>query len=365
MSILVRSLCQNAVDFHCHGIGQFDFTDIINIDLLKIENILKQRQQKSILTLYLPKQNFKAFIEFMEYFSDGKCSGKFNYITGIGLEGPLLASHGGTPSSGVWFPNKTQWRQLAAMGKKGLTYIILSPDFSLETSNFYNHSINLALEWIVETLLEGGVMPAPGHFVKSDPQLSAKFLQTLFNKIREAKYCTITDHLYNDMPKNFKHAWRTSAEKKNRAEQIKALEIFNWSYENIETSLGIVPATIIKNAKQGTVKVCQNFDGEHVDLEIVKKTVEILGSENMLMMTDSIESKILSGRILTMQAESTLLYQQDGIVAAGTQNVYTQIKNMINIGLTEKQIKNIVKMVPNFVLSKFYQHQESIFLQTV
>lgn len=333
-------LCNGAIDFHCHGIGRFDFTDIKSINLDEIEAILANRGQNTILTLYLPKPNFNLFLSFMDNFQKEKELGKVPHISGIGLEGPLLASHGGTPESGVWFPEMKHWKSLSECGKKGLVYIILSPDFTLPESNFYNQKNSLSLEWIIETLLEGGVLPAPGHFVKSNPNKSAELLQILFNIVKNwGQGCTITDHLYNDMPRNFKHAWRTESEKVKKIDEIKSLDMNNWHIDNLEKYLGIVPATIINNAKNGLVKICQNFDGEHVDLEIVKKTVALVGSKNLLMMTDSIESKILSGKKLIMNPNSTLLYQQDGIVAAGSQNVSKQIQNMADIGLSSQEIQ--------------------------
>jgi N-acetylglucosamine-6-phosphate deacetylase len=121
---------------------------------------------------------------------------------------------------------------------------------------------------------------------------------------------------------------------------------------NLVEKLGSVPAVMVKNARKGYVKLCQNCDGEHVDLAIVKKAVELVGAENMLMMTDSIESKRLAGRDLSMRKDSTLLYQDEGIVAAGTQNVFRQIENMFSIGLTLKEIEMITSIVPSNVIKQ-------------
>ena len=59
------------------------------------------------------------------------------------------------------------------------------------------------------------------------------------------------------------------------------------------------------------------------------------------IMADSIESKVLAGRPLNMKEDSTLLYQDEGIVAAGTQGMERQVRNMRSIGLTEQEIKKI------------------------
>lgn len=347
----VANLAEKSVDFHCHGVGSFDFTEIHGLDLQEIEKILAQRKQRTILTLYLPKPCFVDFLNLVEIFHKGKIAGEFDHIMGFGLEGPLLASHGGTPEEGVWIPSKEQWKELAACGRKGLIYTILSPDASLANLN-----LTASVTWIAETLLDCAVLPAPGHFLKYDPISSAKALQSLFDVVASwGQGATITDHLFNDMPRNFKHAWRTGEEKARRDDDIKSLNLESWKLESLEEQLGSVPAIMIKNARKGLVKICQNFDGEHVDLAVVKKSVDIIGADNMIMMTDSIESKRLAGRKLHTKENSTLLYQDEGIVAAGSQNVSHQIKNMIAMGLSLAQIELITNIVPSNILN---QHNE-------
>lgn len=344
---------KGAIDMHCHGIGRFDFTEIADIELQEIENILSARNHRTILTLYLPQAHFDDFLRLISAYDRGRQLGRYQHIVGIGLEGPLLASHGGTPQQGVWNPTRRQWRQLAECGKKGLIYSIFSPDAKLGASGSGLDAPAPNVRWIAETLLEGGVLPAAGHFSKEDPLRISMALQSIYDAVKEWGKChTLTDHLYNDMPHNFKHAWRTKEEKLRRDDEFKKINIESWTLGNIEEKLGVVPATMIRNAKKGLVKIAMNFDGEHVDLAVAKKTVELVGAENMLMMTDSIESKRLAGRDLSMHEGSTLLYQSEDIVAAGSQGVLVQIKNMIHIGLTPREIKLITQDVPALLLQK-------------
>jgi len=357
----IKRLAKQSIDFHCHGIGRFDFTDILSLKLQEIEDILVMRKQKVVLTLYLPQPSFESFLELMEIFEQGKKSGKFKQIIGFALEGPLLSSHGGTPEKGVWIPMKQHWKRLAACGKKGLIYVILSPDARCPGSHFYLNLNTQAptITWITEILLSGGVLPAPGHFAKTDPAASAKELQSIFDVVAAwGQGVIITDHLFNDMPLNFKHAWRNKEEKAQRDQAVKQLNLESWHLGNLEEKLGHIPAVMIKNARKGLVKLCQNFDGEHVDLAIVKKAVELTGVENMLMMTDSIESKRLAGCDLTMREGSTLLYQNTGIVAAGTQGVEKQIQNMVTIGLSPQQIKFITNIVPTDIIAQHARLQK-------
>lgn len=349
----LKQLLFQSIDMHCHGVGRFDFTEISEIDLDEIDAVLAERNRRVILTLYLPKPSFDTFLDLLTVFNMGRKQGKYSHIVGFGLEGPLLASHGGTPEKGVWMPSETHWQQLANCGQKGLIYIIFSPDYQLTGSNFVGYENAPSIEWITKTLLSGGVLPAPGHFTKLNPEISAQKLQTVFDIVSEwGQGPILTDHLYNDMPHAFKHAWRTPEERLRRNEEIADLKLSNWSFETLEQDLGPIPATIIRNAKKGLVKICQNFDGEHVDLDIIKRTVELVGVDNMVMMTDSIESKRLAGRDLHMHEGSTLLYQDDDIVAAGSQGVDKQINNMCLIGLTSEEISMITSSNPNFLLSK-------------
>ena len=188
-------------------------------------------------------------------------------------------------------PTKREWIKLSECGSKGLVYIIWSPDaeFDREDSEDLDSPATSA-KWLAETMLKGGVLPAPGHFTKENPEASAASLQEVFDAVAEWGQCpTLTDHLYNDMPHNFTHAWRTKEAKLRREHELKQIDLDSWTLNNLEEKVGIVPATMIRNAKKGIVKLSLNFDGEHVDLAVVKRTVELVGAENLMMMTDSIE----------------------------------------------------------------------------
>ena len=84
----------------------------------------------------------------------------------------------------------------------------------------------------------------------------------------------------------------------------------------------------------------------------MKKTIELVGAENVLMMTDSVESKKMVGRHLHTRQGSTLLYQDDGIVAAGSQGATRQIANMLAAGIVPKDVQLITGIVPMEILKK-------------
>jgi hypothetical protein len=355
----------NAIDFHCHGVGRFDFTDIQSLDLTEIEGILAERRHKTILTLYLPKINLNQFLAFMLGFSAKKNKGLYPHIEGIAIEGPLLSSRGGTPKNSLWVPTKSEWQMLANCGKLGLIYMIMSPDSPVFDNTEKTHRMDRpahSIEWVAETLIKGGVLPSPGHFIKSNPKESASSLQKIFDVAAYWGVVTVTDHFLNDMPHNFSHAWRTADDRANRVDELSILKMDTWNINNIEDTLGLVPATIIRNAHKGHVKICQNFDGEHVDLEILRHILPIIGYEHILMMTDSIESACLAGQKLHAREDSTLLYESEGIVAAGSQGIDLQIKNLISLGLSDAQIHHIVQTAPSCIIK---QHNRMVYDQAV
>ncbi|MDP9151247.1 MAG: hypothetical protein M3O36_15075 [Myxococcota bacterium] len=330
-------LSRRPLDVHCHGVGPYDFTDIANLRLQHIEQVLRDEALDCVLTLYLPRYAFDDFLALLDEFAAGRRAGLYSHIRGFAIEGPILASRGGTPERGVWVPTTTQWERLAAGGRKGLLYCVISPDATWETDGAGSDRPP-DVAWIVRTLLDGGVLPAPGHFRKDDPATSARRLQELFDIVGERGRVTITDHLFNDMPLRFKHAWRTPHERKRRGEDLRALNISGWSFANLESDVGPVPAVMMRAARDGVVKVCLNFDGEHVDHAISSRAVELLGPGAVIGMTDRIDSRRLAGRNLATREASTLLYEHHGVVAAGSQSIDTQRTAMVRLGMRDDEI---------------------------
>ncbi len=343
----VDHLAENAdwmpIDFHGHGVGKFDFMAIPELSLDSVERSLRDEQVQSILTLYLPQQHFDAFLSLVDVFAAGRASGRYRYIVGLALEGPVLASHGGTPKMGVWMPNKGQWKALASRGSSGLRYIVLSPD------GHWNHDGGEGddasapdMAWVVECLLDGGVLPAFGHMRKDAPQECGARIRDLLKVVERAnKGPIVTDHLYNDMPLNFRHAWRTASARMCRAAELRGHSVHRWNSDNIVEEVGPVPGAILDGARRGLIKVCLNFDGEHVDLAISTRTVEVMGADKFLLMTDRIQSRRLGGHTLRKRNDSSLLYQEGGIVAGGSQTPVQQIQNLRLWGVPESDIRQV------------------------
>ena len=338
------------IDFHSHGVGRFDFFDVSGIALDEVEHAFRREGVRAILTLYLPRHQYEPFLKFMDVYAEGCARGRFPNIAGIALEGPLLASHGGTPEQGVWAPTKKEWRAIADCGRKGLQYVVFSPDADFASAATESES-QPSLSWLVQTLMDGRVRPAPGHFKKSEPDVGARRVKELFEIVAaRGDMEIVSDHLFNDMPLNFRHCWRTAADRVQRTQGLAEIDLEGWSLSNMTERLGVVPAALLEGARDGLARLCINFDGEHVDLAISKRIVDLVGANYFLLMTDQIQSRVLAGRRLTEHADNTLLYQEKGIVAGGSQPVARQIANMRGAGFTKETIRKIAVWNPNMLL---------------
>jgi N-acetylglucosamine-6-phosphate deacetylase len=326
------------VDFHCHGVGSFDFAEPEKIDLVEIDRLLKIEGVAVVLVLSLPRSKLTQFEGLLHDYRLARTRGELSSILGVALEGPVLSFVGGTPETGCWTPTSVEWSRIAALGQYGLVYSVFSPDAEVNLGPEYPEDILS----VAKLLAKNGVMPALGHFRKSDPEAVAKKIEWLCQEFAVAGLGPlVTDHLFNDMPLNFKHSWRTPKERLHRDEELSAVLRQEWKLENMFEVMGPVPAAIIKQAFLGNLKVCLNFDGDHVDIEICKRAVELIGSKNILLMTDRIPGGLFGGLQLSTIPDNTLLYQANGTVAGGTQSVISQLGNMLRVGIGNQAILNI------------------------
>ncbi|WP_433134484.1 hypothetical protein ACQPWW_22220 [Micromonospora sp. CA-240977] len=337
------------VEVHCHGLGTVDFSNFADIDLFAVDRHAASEGLLCIPTLYLRQERLDGFVAFMHEFAALKADGKLPFVPAIALEGPLVASFGGTPASSVWAPSKEEWEKLAGCGPLGLVYIMLSPD-ALQSSSYLAAQFtpdHPSLEWIVTRLVESGVRPALGHFAKENPQLGADCIEEVL-AAAEAADCphpgvrVVTDHLFNEMPLLIKHAFRTSKARANRDRLLAEYDLPSWNLADLHEQVGPVPAAIMRGAHQGRIAACLNFDGEHVDFAIAKRAIEIVGPSNMMLMTDRSDVARLAGQDLHQEPGSDLWYQEQGVVAAGTQPIDQQIENVRALGVPEADIWHLV-----------------------
>ncbi len=216
------------IDFHYHGIDGLDLQNEPGKILDEVEISLAKEGIRAVLTFGIPESMFTNFIRFMQVFNERTQSGKNIYVVGIAIEGPLLTSPGGTPKQGVWLPSKDQWKQIADCGVLGLRYVVISPDVNLEEKYIkspFQNRYPTNIEWIINTILDGKVLPSLGHFSKHNPDGCADSIKAILSLIKKSGVGPIvTDHLYNDMPLNFKHAWRSIDEQHNREIELSQLD---------------------------------------------------------------------------------------------------------------------------------------------
>lgn len=337
------------VEVHCHGLGPIDFSNFAEIDLHELNKVASAEGVLCIPTLYLRRERLDGFVEFMREYAALRADGELPFVPAMALEGPLVASFGGTPANAVWAPSKQEWDKLAGCGELGLVYIMLSPD-ALQSSSYLAAQFtpeHPSLEWIVTRLVEKGVRPALGHFAKEDPQLGADCVALVLGAA-EAADCphngvrVVTDHLFNEMPLLIRHAFRTRKAQAEREAVLAGYDLPSWNLADLHEQVGPVPAAIMRGAHAGRIAACLNFDGEHVDYAIAKRAIEIVGPQNMMLMTDRSDTARLAGQNLHLEPGSQLWYQEKGVVAAGTMPIDKQISNVRDLGVGEHDIWRLV-----------------------
>lgn len=345
-SYLVPSL---PIDFHCHGLGGHDFSDTDFFDLDALNELLAREGIYCVPTLFLPKSRLVAFIDFVKAFGTGKKRGAFKYIAGLALEGPLLASLGGTPETGHWMPNEVEWKMLAECGSHGLKYMVVSPDAIGYENGFRGPywDSQMPMEEIIRLLLNSGIHPALGHFQKSDPNTTARLVQKVIEiSIEEGNQpfsgAILTDHLFNDTPLLFHHAWRTPEEQRRREGELLAAHLSEWTLDNLDRLAGPVPSVLMRAASEGLVTICLNFDGDHVDLDICRKVIDLVGPRAIVAMTDRADADTLGGQSVHRVPYNTLYYQDQGVVAAGSSSIDRQIANLRRMGVSESGIWEMI-----------------------
>ena len=325
------------LEFHCHGLRSLDFSGTGLFDLADAEREAERERVLCVPTIFLTRSQLPCFVALTREFALRRQKGLHRRIVGMGVEGPFLQSRGGTPAGTMWSPSRRDWQQLAQCGDSGLKYVVLAPSVQADD--------NLPLEWIISLLLEAGISPAIGHFDRRHLQRTLCGIRSILRAAqrygRRGRYSVLTDHLFNDTPLVFKHAWRTPAEQRRRHRQLEELDLEGWSVDSLEKHVGEVAGLLMRAAAYGDLTLCLNFDGEHVDAAVCRRVVELVGSDAIIAMTDRVDDNRLADQGLHHVAGSTLWYESTGAVAAGSQPIDQHQINMRTWGLTESEIWNL------------------------
>lgn len=315
---------------HTHGIGAVDYSSMKPEDLDSIERRAAADNLNIIPGVFLARDYLAGFKDVLQRYAADPA--RFPHILGFSVEGPLLGKIGGVPPRGIWSPNADEWSFIARLGELGLKYIVIGPDGG-ELDDPLDGSVTF--RDVIDLFYTSGVRIALGHYRRADPVLSARRTDLVIDYVQQrygpGPEVILTDHLYNDMPRNFKHVWRTEAERAGRAGELAEFLSVPWSDDTLDHILGPVPASIVRATKSDRIMPFLNFDGDHVDLEVCRRTLDYLGPKNVIGITDDTELARLAGEDLAHH-EGGLWYRSDGIVAAGTGHIDKQVANLERIG---------------------------------
>jgi N-acetylglucosamine-6-phosphate deacetylase len=338
--------------YHFHGLGCFDFSALNPGDLDGLQELAADQGLEILPTVYLRRDALPRFTEVVEAYGSARQGGRLPNIAGFAVEGPLLGPQGGIPRASRWFPTGAEWRELARLGYHGLRYIVMAPD-AMELGDEIERGFTFS-DLLFE-FYDQGTRIALGHFHRDDPVRSARrlndVLELLHMRYASSPFLVLTDHLFNDMPRNFTHAWRTAEQREHRVDELAKFLDHEWEDSDLERLLGPVPAALLTAAQRELLMPCLNFDGYHVDLEICRKTFDYLGEDRLIALTDHTELPTMAAEPLTQDKYSKLWLRDDGAVAAGSTDHVHQIQNMRSIGLPERAIDKIFFTTPRLAVA--------------
>jgi hypothetical protein len=338
--------------YHFHGIGHYDFSELRPADLRAVQAIARERDLEILPTVYLRREALPRLCEVMAAYHELSEAGELPNIAGFAVEGPLLGPQGGIPRAGRWYPTAAEWERLSGLGPLGLRYLVMAPDALALDAEVEG---GLLFSDLILDFYSNGLRLAVGHFHRSNPERSVERLEAviefLHGRYESSPYLILTDHLYNDMPRTFVHAWRTPEERARRAEELRPVLAPDWATADLRDVLGPVPAAVLEAARRRLLIPCLNFDGWHVDLDICRRTVDYLGAGNLIALTDHTEVGEMAGEQLKRTRHNDLWLRSDGLVAAGSLGYEQQRHNMLEIGLTEQEITTIFVTNPRAAIA--------------
>lgn len=336
--------------FHAHGIAEHDFSSLTAADLPLLEAEAARRGVDLVPTIFLRRSWLDPFAATLTAYGERRA--ELPHILGFAIEGPMLGPEGGTPRAASWIPTVSEWRRLAALGDVGLRYVVIAPD-AMDLDAPLRPGFRF--RDLVESFYEHGVKVALGHFRRDDPQRSAERVRALVAFVHEradrSRFAVLTDHLFNDMPRNFRHSWR-GPDRADRDRELAAFLATPWRDDLLPALLGAVPAALLETAREGGLTPCLNFDGEHVDLAICERTLAYVGAGNLIAISDHIECDTMAGEDLHPMDGSSLWLREDDVVAAGSSGLDVQIANMRAIGMTAAQIALVLSDNPRQALTR-------------
>ncbi|GAB3443052.1 hypothetical protein GCM10027570_10790 [Streptomonospora sediminis] len=335
---------------HTHGIGKFDFSSLTPEQLPRVNSAARAAQMRIVPGIFLRHEYLDTFTRVLHRYAAER--DRYDQLLGFSVEGPLLGRVGGVPPRGIWSPTADEWERIAELGALGLRYVVFAPDGGdldtrLEGETTYRDVIDL--------FYTNGVRIALGHFRHDSPELSAARSAAVIDYIQDrygpSPDLVLSDHLFNDMPRRFRHVWRTPEERAERAAQLAAFLAHDWDSADLNSLLGDVPAVLVRAAARDRMLPFLNFDGDHVDLAVCDRTLDHLGPDRVIGITDDTPLPELAGETLHHRQGSGLWYRDDGIVAAGSGGIPRQEANLAAIGRDHHTFDRLFRINPERALA--------------
>jgi hypothetical protein len=338
--------------YHVHGLGSIDFSDLNPVDLPQVQQEAAERDYTVLPTVYMRRENLARVVEVVREYGRLAAAGAVPNIAGFAIEGPLLGPQGGIPRAGRWYPTGEEWSTIASLGPLGLRYIVMAPD-AMDLTDTLDEGMVFAD--LLIRFYDNGLRVALGHFHRNDPERSAgrlrNVLQFLHSRYPSSPYLVLTDHLYNDMPRNFTHCWRTPQERAARSAELDRVLTPDWNKVNLAELLGPVPAAMLQAARDDLLFPCLNFDGYHVDLDYCQRTLEFLGADRVIAITDHTEVDTMALEPLHRSAHHPLWLRDDGAVAAGSSGFGQQREHILGLGNDESVVTRLFVTNPRAAIS--------------
>ncbi|MFF7725844.1 hypothetical protein [Streptomyces sp. NPDC008001] len=328
--------------YHFHGLDDLDFSSLSPDELPRLQKAAQARDYGILPTVYLRRENLPRLVEVLREYDRLAQAGAVPNIAGFAIEGPLLGPQGGIPRAGRWYPSAEEWAAIASLGPLGLRYIVMAPD-ALDLTETVDGSLTFAD--LLVSFYEQGLRIAVGHYHRDAPERSAgrlrNVLEFLHGRYKSSPYLVLTDHLYNDTPRSFTHAWRTPEARTRRDAELRHVLDPDWHETDLRSLLGPVSAEMLRAAQDSLLFPCINFDGYHVDLEIARRTVEYLGTDKLIALTDHTEVATMAQEPLERNADNPLWLRDDGAVAAGSSGFEKQRENILSLGFDEAAVRRM------------------------
>lgn len=299
------------VDLHCHGGFGTDFPSADEHDARTAISGL-HRSGTTTLLASLVTASAEDLLRAVGVFTSLAAEG---LVAGIHLEGPFLSAHRCGAQDPQWIrdPDLALVEELMSAGRGAVKTMTYAPELP-------------QADELVDLLISHGAVPSVGH-TQADIATTRSFLQRTDDRLAatgEGKTGTVT-HLFNGMPPMHHRA------------------------------PGPVPACL-QVAKAGKAVIELIADNTHIDPQIVSAVFDLVGANNIALVTDSMAAAGLADGIYALGPAS--VHVQDGVarldttgsIAGGTATMLNVLQRTIAAGVDAREAVRAATATPARIL---------------